>query len=142
MAHPFSEEEYRKSIVALENNKAVGRDDVLVEQLKHLVPKANRWLQTMLNYRPISLFCHTYKQYEQIIIYIIAPVVEQRLIKEQADLRTGKSCTSQLLNLTQHIEEKHDHRCILRRHIPCLRHSEPYKPNTETLQHNSIQPTM
>ena len=35
----------------------------------------------------------------------IAPVVEQRLIKEQAGFRTGKSCTSQLLNLTQHIED-------------------------------------
>ena len=34
-----------------------------------------------------------------------APVVEQHLIKEQAGFRTGKSCTSQLLNLTQHIED-------------------------------------
>ena len=32
------------------------------------------------------------------------PVVEQRLIKEQAGFRNGKSCTNQLLNLTQHIE--------------------------------------
>ena len=36
MAHPFCEEEYKKGIVALMNNKAEGRDDVLVEQLKHL----------------------------------------------------------------------------------------------------------
>ena len=35
----------------------------------------------------------------------ISPVVEQRLIMEQAEFRTGKSCTSQLLNLTQHIED-------------------------------------
>ena len=34
MAHPFSEEEYRKGIAALKNNRAAGRDDVLVEQLK------------------------------------------------------------------------------------------------------------
>ena len=48
MAHPFSDEEYRKVIAAL-NNKAEGRDDVLVEQQKHLDPKANIWLHTMLN---------------------------------------------------------------------------------------------
>ena len=34
-----------------------------------------------------------------------SPVVEQRLIKEQAGFRTGNSCTNQLLNLTQHIED-------------------------------------
>ena len=57
------------------------------------------------NYRPISLLCHTYKLYKRIILNRIDPVVEQRLIKEQAGFRTGKSCTSQLLNLTQHIED-------------------------------------
>ena len=33
------------------------------------------------------------------------PLLEQHLIKEQAGLRPGKSCTSQLLNLIQHIED-------------------------------------
>ena len=56
-------------------------------------------------YRPIFLLCHTYKLYEQMILNRIAPVVEQRLIKEQAGVRTGMSCTSQLLNLSQHIED-------------------------------------
>ena len=42
MAYPFSEEDYRKAIAALKNNKAAGRDDVLVEQLKHLGPRANK----------------------------------------------------------------------------------------------------
>ena len=32
-------------------------------------------------------------------------MLEQHLIKEQAGFRPGKSCTSQLLNLTQHIED-------------------------------------
>ena len=137
IAHPFSEEEYKKGIAALKNNKAAGRDDVLVEQLKHLGQNANKWLHTMLNvcftgnqipkiwrqsmiiailkpgkdstipnnYRPISLLCHTYKLYERMIINRIAPVVEQRLIKEQAGLGTEKSCPSQLLNLTQHTED-------------------------------------
>ena len=35
----------------------------------------------------------------------IAPTIEQHLIKEQADVRPVRSCTSQLLNLTQHIED-------------------------------------
>ena len=137
MAYPFSEEEYKNGIAARENNKAADRDDVLVEQLKHLGQKANKWLHTMLNvcftgnkipkiwrqskiiailnpgndsaisknYRPISLLCHTYKPYERMILNRIAQVVEQHLIKEQAGFRTGKSCTSQLLNLTQHTED-------------------------------------
>ena len=57
------------------------------------------------NYRAISLLRHTYKLYERMILNRISPVVEQRIIKEQAGFRTGKSCTSQLLNLTQHIED-------------------------------------
>ena len=45
----FSEEEYIKGIAALKNNKAAGIDDILVEQLKNLRPKAHKWLHTMLN---------------------------------------------------------------------------------------------
>ena len=33
----------------LKNNKASGRDDVLVKQLNNLGPKSHRWLLTMLN---------------------------------------------------------------------------------------------
>ena len=35
----------------------------------------------------------------------IAPTIGEHLIKEQAGFRPGKSYTSQLLNLTQHIED-------------------------------------
>ena len=49
MVHPFSKEEYRKGIAALNNNNAARKDDVLVDKLKHLGPKANKWLHTMLN---------------------------------------------------------------------------------------------
>ena len=49
MVHPLSEEVYSKGIAALKRNEAAGRDDVLVEQLKHLGPKANKWIHTMLN---------------------------------------------------------------------------------------------
>ena len=48
---------------------------------------------------------YTYKLYERMIPNRIAPTIEQHLIKEQAGFRAGKSCTSQLLNLTQHIED-------------------------------------
>ena len=138
--YPFSEGEYNKGVAALKNNKAAGRDGILVEQLKHLGPKAHKWLLTMLNicfmenkiptiwrqskiiailkpgkdssipknYRPISLLCHTYKLYEIMILNRIAPAIEQHLIKEQAGFRLGKSCTSQLLNLTQHIEDGYE----------------------------------
>ena len=37
--YPFIEEEYRKGIATLKNNKAADIDDVLVEQLKHPEPK-------------------------------------------------------------------------------------------------------
>ena len=60
------------------------------------------------NYRPISLLCHTYKLYERMILNRIAPAIEQHLIKEQAGFRSGKSCTSQLLNLTQNIEDGYE----------------------------------
>ena len=59
-------------------------------------------------YRPISLLCHMYKLYERMILNRIAHVIEQHLMKEQASFRSGKYCTSQLLNLTQHIENEYE----------------------------------
>ena len=101
MVYPFREEEYRKGVAILKNNKVA---DVLEGQLKNLGPKAFRWLLTILNkcfmekkittiwrqskiiailkpaipksYRPISLLCHTYKLYENMILNRIAPTVE------------------------------------------------------------------
>ena len=133
----FSEQEYRKGIAALKYNKAAGIDNILVEQLKNLGPRAHKWLKIMLSkcltenkipklwrqskiiailktgkdsaipksYRPISLLWHTYRLYERIILNRVTPLLENHLIKEQAGFRPRKSCTSQLLNLTQHIED-------------------------------------
>ena len=56
--------------------------------------------------------CHTYKLYEIIILNRIAPTIEQHLIKEQAGFRPGKSCTSQLLNLTPQIEDGYEESMI------------------------------
>ena len=138
--YPFSEGEYNKGVADLKNNKAAGRDDILVEQLKYLGPKAHTWLLTMLNIcfmenkiptiwrqskiiailkpgkdssipkncRPISLLCHTCKLYERMMLNRIAPAIEQHLIKEHAGFRSGKSCTSQLLNLAQHSEDGYE----------------------------------
>ena len=60
------------------------------------------------NYRPISLLWHTYKLYERMILNRIAPAIEQHLINEQAGFTSGKSCTSQPLNITQHIEDGYE----------------------------------
>ena len=49
LVYPLTEEEYRKGIATLRNNKAAGIDDVQVEQHKHLEPRAHRWLHSMLN---------------------------------------------------------------------------------------------
>ena len=62
--------------------------------------------------RPISLPCLTYKLFERLILNRIAEHVDAKLIAEQAGFRAGKSCTSQLLNLTEHIEDGYEKRLI------------------------------
>ena len=60
------------------------------------------------SYRPISLLCQTYKLIERMILNRLNPITEHTIIKEQAGFRAGKSCTSQLLNLTQYIEDGYE----------------------------------
>ena len=62
------------------------------------------------SFRPISLLCHTYKLFERLLLNRIAQHVHAKLIPEQAGFRPGKSCTSQLLNLTEHIEDGYEKR--------------------------------
>ena len=57
------------------------------------------------SYRPISLLSHTYKLFERLLLNRIGPIVDKLLIPEQAGFCPGKSTTSQVLNLTQHIED-------------------------------------
>ena len=64
------------------------------------------------SFRPISLLCHTYKLFERLILNRIAEHVDAKHIPEQAGFRPGKSCTSQLLNLTEHIEDGYEKRLI------------------------------
>ena len=49
LVYPYTEEKYREGRATLKNNKAAGIDDVLVDQLNHLGPKAHMWLHSMLN---------------------------------------------------------------------------------------------
>jgi hypothetical protein len=57
------------------------------------------------SYRTVSLLCHTNKLYERMLLNRLGPATDEKLIKEQAGFRPGKSCTAQILNLIQHIED-------------------------------------
>lgn len=59
------------------------------------------------NFRAISLLGHAYKLFERLILNRLGPITDLQLIPEQAGFRPGKSCTSQLLNLTQFIEDRY-----------------------------------
>ena len=83
-----------KTIRKLSNDPTTSNPPCLVSA--NQVPKS---------YRAIALLCHTYKLYERMILNRIAPTIERHLNKEHAGFRRGKSCTIQLLNLTQHIED-------------------------------------
>ena len=60
------------------------------------------------SYRPISLLCHTYKLLEPMILNSLNPISKHTIIKEQAGFRAGESCTGQLLNLKQYIEDGYE----------------------------------
>ena len=101
LVYPFTEEEYCKEIATLNDNKAAGIDDVLLEQLKHLGPREHRWLHSMLNtcfieykipkvWRQSRIIVYTYKLYERLILNRIIPTVESHLIKEQSGFGHGK----------------------------------------------------
>ena len=71
----------------------------------------------------------------------MAPFVEPLLIREQAGFRPGKSCTSQLLNPTQHIKDGYQRGTIMGAafvdQIYLLPTTVNQTPHTETLQHNT-----
>ena len=61
---------------------------------------------------PISLLCHTYTLFKRLILNRLTAHVDDKLIPGQAGCRTGKSCTSQLLNPTEHTEDGYENRQI------------------------------
>lgn len=66
--------------------------------------KPGKESDTSSSYRPVSLLCHIYKLYERIFLKRLSPIVDDKLIKDQTGFRPDKSCTGQVLNLTQFIE--------------------------------------
>ena len=61
--------------------------------------------KNLKSYRPISLLCTLYKLLEHMILTRLQTIIEDKLMPQQAGFRPGKSCCSQVLNLTQHIED-------------------------------------
>ncbi|KAK3885135.1 hypothetical protein Pcinc_010617 [Petrolisthes cinctipes] len=64
------------------------------------------------SYRPISLLCIIYKLYECMILARILPPVEEHLSVDQAGFRPGRSFCSQVLNLSQYIEDMFENKQI------------------------------
>ena len=76
------------------------------------LPKPGKDLSLLKSFRPISLLCHPYKLFERLLLGRLTPVVEPKIIPQQAGFREGKSTTGQLLNLTQHIEDGFEKRLV------------------------------
>ena len=91
MVSSFSEDEYRKEVATLKNNKAASRDDVLVEQLKNLVPNAHKWLCAMLNNCFIDNKIPTIWRQSKIIA-ILKPGKDSAIPKSYTDLY--RSCAT------------------------------------------------
>lgn len=64
------------------------------------------------NFRPVSLLCHTFKICVRMVLNRISAMVDDVLIPEQAGFRPRKSCFSQIVNLTQHIEDGFEEKMI------------------------------
>ena len=76
------------------------------------IPKSGKDPSSPKSYRPISLLCIPYKLYERLILMRISPLVDEKLTKDQAGFRPGRSCAGQLLNLTQHIEDGYERKLL------------------------------
>ena len=133
LTSPFTAQEFSNDIAALKNEQAIGFDGIFMEELKHFGQQAKQWLLELFNrsvetnripkicviallkpakdlslpksFRPISLLCHPFKLFERLLRGRLTPVLEPKIIPQQAGFREGKSTTGQLLNLTQHIED-------------------------------------
>ncbi|CAG7729988.1 unnamed protein product, partial [Allacma fusca] len=64
------------------------------------------------SYCPILLLCHLYKIFERVVLNRVAEHIDKNLISQQTGFRPGKSCTSQVLSLTQHIEDGFEQRKV------------------------------
>jgi len=92
--------------------------------LRHQIPKI--WCRTRVvallkpskeptdpkSFRPISVLCHLYKLFDRMLLHRVTAMADTKLIREQAGFRPGSSCTGQILNLTQHIEDGFESRKV------------------------------
>ena len=156
----------------MKNNKASGRDDVLVEQLNNLGPKSHIWLLTMLNKCFMENKIPTLsrqskiiamlklgkdfaipKSYRSISLLCHTYKLYERMIlnriaptiEQHLIKEQAGTCTSQLLNLTHHIKDGYQESMITGTAFVDL--SAAYDTgnhtlNPETLQQNAKQHTM
>ena len=68
------------------------------------IPKPGKPPDLASSYLPISLLCHLYKFFEPLLLNCLS-VLDEALIPQQAGFLPEKSCTRQVLNLTQYIED-------------------------------------
>ena len=67
--------------------------------------KPGKYPESQKSYRPIALLCSLYKLLVRMILTRLQCKIEHKLITQQAGFIQGKSCCSQVLNLTHHIED-------------------------------------
>lgn len=76
----------------------------IIKQITYrLVTRNHKLLSKKLPANITALF--SLLAYERLILNKIGPQIKSPLIPQQAGFRQGKSCTGQVLNLTQHIED-------------------------------------
>jgi hypothetical protein len=64
------------------------------------------------NFQPVLLLCHLYIAFVKMVHNRIIGYIDEKLIQEQASFRKIKSCTGQILNMTQFIENGFEKRNI------------------------------
>ena len=117
---PLTEEEYKKGIATLKNKKAAGIDDVLVEQLKNLGPRAHsEELHTYI------LLYHMYKLCEHLILDRIAPSIDRHLRRLNTLEVMLQSTLEPDSTHRGWLPEMHDYWCSICWPICSIRHSEP-----------------
>ena len=136
MAHHFSEEEYKNGIAALKNNKAAGRNDVLVKQLKQLGQKANKWLHTMLN------VCFTGNKIPKILRQSqISVILKTGRLRDSEELQTNLPLMPYILTLRTNDSKQNSYssRIILNQETSQLQEQEVmHQPTIFTHFQNTI----
>ena len=89
------------------------------------IPKPGKDPSSPKSYRPISLLCIPYKLYERLILMRISPLVDEKLTKDQAGFRPGRSCAGPQLDSAhrRRLRKKDVNRCSICRPVSCIRHS-------------------